>query len=133
MESSAYSILVNERNAFILSRDKLEVEILELRSAMFEKQKSAAQINREIEKISLALTALTSTADHTPTIMEAAVDALLDRPDGMTSNDLLEHLNAKFFNGTLVRTSLTPQLSRLKNRDKKIQRRGKKWFLEQVA
>lgn len=133
MESCAYSILVNERNAFILSRDKLEDEILELRSAMFEKQKRAAEITREIEKISLALTALTPTVDRTPTIIESVLDALQDRPDGMTSNELLEHVNAKFFNGTVVRTSLTPQLSRLKNRDNKIQLRGKKWFLEHAA
>jgi hypothetical protein len=47
----------------------------------------------------------------------------------MTSPELLEELNHRFFDGKLERTSMSPQLSRLKLFDVKIRQRGDRYFL----
>jgi hypothetical protein len=64
-----------------------------------------------------------------PTIMRAILDVLKHRPDGMTALEILAELNARYFEGKLLRTSLSPQLSRLKDRDRKIDLRGDRWFI----
>jgi hypothetical protein len=63
-----------------------------------------------------------------PTIMEAILATLDHKPDGLTALEILDELNAKYFNGELARTSLSPQLSRLKERDRKITLQGDRWI-----
>ncbi|GEC58770.1 chromosome segregation ATPase [Bradyrhizobium japonicum] len=62
------------------------------------------------------------------TIMEAILATLDHKPNGLTAQEILLELNEKYFNGRLVRTSLSPQLSRLKDRDGKIDLKGDRWF-----
>jgi hypothetical protein len=60
--------------------------------------------------------------------MQAVLAVLEHKPNGMTALEILDEINAKYFNGTIVRTSLSPQLSRLKNRYEKIELRGNRWY-----
>jgi len=64
-----------------------------------------------------------------PTIKEAVLEALAQRPEGMTALEILDEINKRYFDGKIVRTSLSPQLSRLKNDDKKVTLRGNRWHL----
>ena len=68
-------------------------------------------------------------AETTITIKDAILDVLAVAPQGLTSNELLTALNDRFFEGTLVRTSMSPQIARLKNKDHKIRQRGDRYFL----
>ena len=47
----------------------------------------------------------------------------------MASPDILAAINDRYFEGTVLRTSMSPQLARLKNNDKKIKQIGDKYFL----
>jgi hypothetical protein len=62
------------------------------------------------------------------TIMEAVLEIMRDKPNGMTAQQILAELNEKYFDGNIARHSLSPQLSRLKDRDKKLELRGNVWF-----
>jgi hypothetical protein len=54
---------------------------------------------------------------------------LKDHPDGMTALEILHEINTRYFAGRIERTSLSPQLSRLKDRDGKIVLKGNRWLL----
>jgi hypothetical protein len=84
----------------------------------------------QLREIELALKALEDAQAKTGqlTIMQAVMEILRHRPEGMTSQEILAEINTKYFDGTIVRHSLSPQLSRLKNRDGKIDLRGDRWF-----
>jgi hypothetical protein len=62
------------------------------------------------------------------TIKEAILATLDHKPDGLTALEILGELNEKYYGGELSRTSLSPQLSRLKDRDNKITLRGERWI-----
>lgn len=64
-----------------------------------------------------------------PKIMEAVLEVLRDREDGMTALEILAEINTRYFGGRIARSSLSPQLSRLKDKHGKIDLRGNKWFL----
>jgi hypothetical protein len=59
------------------------------------------------------------------TIKEAIMRVLPEYPDGLLALDLLARINERF-DLQLVRTSLSPQLTRLK-RERKITNRGSTW------
>jgi hypothetical protein len=61
-------------------------------------------------------------------IMDAVLETLARNPLGMTAKEILEELNSKYYGGKLMRHSLSPQLSRLKDRDKKIEYRNERWI-----
>jgi hypothetical protein len=63
-----------------------------------------------------------------PTIKEAILKVLLEHPNGMKAGDLLTEINTRFFDGQIERTSFSPQMSRLKNKDRKIIQRGELYF-----
>jgi predicted nucleic acid-binding Zn-ribbon protein len=62
-------------------------------------------------------------------IKDAILRVLEDAPNGATSVEILAALNDRFFDGKLLRTSMSPQLSRLKKDDHKIRSRGDRYFL----
>lgn len=62
------------------------------------------------------------------TIKDAILLLLADAPQGLTSNELLTALNDRFFR-ELERTSMSPQLTRLKNKDRKIRSKGDRYVL----
>jgi hypothetical protein len=90
-------------------------------------------IQKKVSEISAIETALKSLADSQSKsqripIMQAILEILKDKPQGMTAREILVELNAKYFDGELQRHSLSPQLSRLKDRDKKIEYRNERWI-----
>lgn len=88
------------------------------------------EVRKELAAIDTALKSLADSqtkSQHIP-IMQAILDVLRDKPQGMTAKEILVELNAKYFDGDLQRHSLSPQLSRLKNRDKKIEYRNERWI-----
>ena len=63
-----------------------------------------------------------------PTIKEAIMTVLAEHPKGLLAGDLLKEINTRFFEGQVKRTSFSPQMSRLKGRDRKIIQRGELYF-----
>jgi hypothetical protein len=123
-------MLLEEREALLKVYRPLETGIKALRFELYEKQQQLAQLASEVEKINLALKAVEA-ADKRPhiTIMEAVLEVLQDRPEGLTALEILAEINTRYFADRIARSSLSPQLSRLKDRDRKIELRGNKWFL----
>jgi len=65
------------------------------------------------------------------TIKEMVLIILKDYPDGLIALDILSKINSHF-NQTFIRTSLSPQLSRLK-RSGDIYKIGKFWLLKNMG
>jgi hypothetical protein len=63
-----------------------------------------------------------------PTIKEAILTVLAEHPKGLSAGDLLREINTRFFDGQIKRTSFSPQMSRLKGRDRKVVQRGELYF-----
>jgi hypothetical protein len=128
--SKLRDILLEEREELLKVYRPLEAELKAVRFELYEKQQKLALMAAEIEKINLALKAVEE-ADKRPqiTIMEAVLEVLQDRPEGMTALEILAEINTRYFGGRVVRSSLSPQLTRLKDRDHKIHLEGNKWFL----
>jgi hypothetical protein len=84
---------------------------------------------KELKEIERAINALDDEKAKSSRIkiMDAVLETLSRNPMGMTANDILAELNAKYYGGKLKRHSLSPQLSRLKDRDKKIEYRDERW------
>jgi hypothetical protein len=127
----------------------LEQELFEVRLAKGVLQKSvAAQSQPQLalanprmltpqsaaSKSEVSNFALTTDRTRSPysslTIKQLVLKALQEHfPHGATANDML-HLFANVWGrGDIIRTSLSPQLSRLKEDDGMIIRKGHTWFL----
>ena len=94
-----------------------ERELTDLRSAA----KAIGIVNR-IEKP----LGITRRSPPSPTIKEAVLQVLDDYPEGLIALDVLARINERFAL-ELVRTSLSPQLSRLKQ-EGKILNHGSTWL-----
>lgn len=68
--------------------------------------------------------------ERTLTIGDMALKVLEEAPEGLTSNDILEALRARWL-PALMRTSLSPPLSRLKHRER-IRLDGDRWKIVSV-
>jgi len=101
-----------------------------LRKELVTTEGQIARLNAELREIDLALRAVGDAQKKSGrlTIMEAVLEVLKGKPEGMTSQEILAEINAEYFDGTVRRHSLSPQLSRLKDRDKKIELRGDRWI-----
>jgi hypothetical protein len=126
------------RELLLKQRAHAEVRIRELMAATEQRRKALVEsldalqtAKEEFEKIILALSTIEKADAKTvlPSIMQAVLEVLKDRPEGMTALEILAEINKRYFNGKIVRTSLSPQLSRLKDRDHKITLRGNRWYL----
>ena len=109
----------------------LEASSLELRtklSSIDAKLKTLSIEAGDIEK-ALQVVGKREPAKTEITIKDAILDVLATSPNGLTSSELLDKMNEKFFGGALVRTSMSPQITRLKNKDQKIRQRGERYFL----
>jgi hypothetical protein len=130
--SKLRNLLLDERAEILRKAEPLTADIARLREMLSEKQAELAQWNGVLEQINSALKAVDEAEARTskPTIMEAVLEVLKDREDeGMTAMEILAEINTRYFGGKILRSSLSPQLSRLKDRDEKIELRGNKWFL----
>ena len=63
-----------------------------------------------------------------PTIKEAILIVLAEHPKGLSAGDLHKEINTRFFDGQIKRTSFSPQMSRLKGKDRKVIQRGDLYF-----
>ena len=108
----------------------LFAETARLRKSLIETEGVIREVAGELNQIETALKALDAAeAKRKPiTIMEAVLEILAHKTDGMTAQEILAALNEKYFDGKIARHSLSPQLSRLKDRDKKLELRGNVWF-----
>jgi seryl-tRNA synthetase len=123
-------ILAARREELVSKLQPLMEQVRELRETLTTKQNEASKVTLEIQQINSALQAVEETETRArPTIKEAVLEVLKDHADGMTALEILDEINARFFAGRITRTSLSPQLSRLKDDDKKIELRGNTWFL----
>jgi chromosome segregation ATPase len=93
-------------------------------------EEKISEARNEISEIERALKSLNDSQGRSEriSIIQAVLEALKHKPQGMTALEILSELNAKHFEGNLRRHSLSPQLSRLKDRDKKIELKGDHWI-----
>lgn len=106
----------------IKKRDDLWSEVMDVEA-------NITAYRRELQSVDLALKAVDdSVSNRPPKIMDAVMEVLKDKPEGMTAIEILTEINTRYFDGKIVRPSLSPQLSRLKDRDKKIEYRNGRWI-----
>jgi hypothetical protein len=98
------------------------------REKLHETEGQIAKLHDELFQIDQAIKSIADTQSSRITIMEAILATLDHKPQGMTAQQILADLNANYFAGKLMRHSLSPQLSRLKDRDKRIELRGDRWI-----
>jgi chromosome segregation ATPase len=128
--STARDLLLNRRSEISGKVTPLVTDIARLRETLAAKQNELAAWNAELDQIHSALRAIEETETRSQlTIKQAVIEVLRDHLDGMTALDVLAEINTRYFGGRIARTSLSPQLSRLKDNDGKIELRGNKWFL----
>jgi hypothetical protein len=129
--SKVRNLLLDERSEILRKAEPLTADIARLREMLTQKQAELSQWNGMLEQINSALKAVDEAEARTskPSIMESVMEVLKDHEvDGMTALEILAEINARYFGGKLLRSSLSPQLSRLKDRHKKIELRGNRWF-----
>jgi hypothetical protein len=124
-------ILLRKKDELSAKLPSLEVQRDRHRSAWAQTQSEIAGIQEELRRIDLALKTLEDEDARSarPTIMQAVLEVLKSKPEGMTALEILAEINERYFDGKILRTSLSPQLSRLKDRDRKITLRGNRWYL----
>jgi hypothetical protein len=131
----------NLRNTITSQLALLEAKIGRLAAETDERrrawEKSAVELEearKEAKQIQFLLSKMDEAEAQsvTPTIKEAVLDVLKRKPEGMTALEILAEINKRYFDGSIVRTSLSPQLSRLKDNDGKITLRGNRWFLNET-
>ena len=122
-------MLLARRTELIAQLPKMADHFRELREELIKCERQFEETEKELRTIDEALRALADREPNKPpTIMQAVLEVLNHKPNGMTALEVLAEINEKYFNGTMHRTSLSPQLSRLKDRDKKIELRGNRWY-----
>lgn len=126
--SDVRKILEGRRAAIAAELDPLKQEYVTQREKLLAIEARVRVLLKESDEIDTALKSLGEPTTPRLTIMEAILTVLDHKPNGMTAVEILAELNEKYFAGKLVRTSLSPQLSRLKDRDGKIELRGDRWF-----
>jgi len=127
--SKVRDMLLHQKSELSRRIMPLTMELDRMRKDMIEKLTLIEELKKELEQVHSALKAVEkSEAGSQITIMQAVLNVLSDRPDGMTALEILSEINTRYFGGQMKRTSLSPQLSRLKDRDRKIELRGNRWF-----
>jgi predicted nuclease with TOPRIM domain len=127
--STTRDLLMARKNELVAQLPPLVEKFQKFRKALIEVEAEFKSLQKELETVEEALKKLQEPETSGPvTIMQAVLEVLNHKPQGMTALEILDEINATYFNGTILRTSLSPQLSRLKNRDKKIELRGNRWY-----
>jgi hypothetical protein len=129
--STVRELLLARKNEIGAQMAPLYEQTARLRRSLIETESSIVLLQNEMKQVETALKAVEDEAarKRPPTIMEAVVEVLRTKPAGMTAREILNELNEKYFEGKIQRHSLSPQLSRLKDRDKRLELRGNRWFL----
>jgi hypothetical protein len=132
---------MSELRLFITSREKEIREELEpllerrkaIRAELDEIAPRVLRLKKELDELERAQQAISGTDQEQPkkdlTIKEAVLKVLEDEKRGMTAQQILVAINERFFDGNVVRSSLSPQLSRLNHDDHKVKYDGLLWSL----
>ncbi|MEQ1956142.1 hypothetical protein [Mesorhizobium sp. CN2-181] len=129
------SELAEEIGTLRLEVMEKEKELAECRSLLASREREMADVDRAASAIQMVNRVQTDIPKPLPdikatrkgTIKDYVVQVLSDHPGGLVALDILAKMNERF--GTeFERTSLSPQLTRLKN-DEIIDRRGMVWHL----
>ena len=93
-------------------------------------------LERELREIRAARAALLAESGevapkHSPTIKDMVRQILISRPEGYRAKELLQEIQ-KRFGVTIERTSLSPQLSRLRESEEITLENGR-WYSQQIA
>jgi hypothetical protein len=125
---------------FVLQRRAtLQADLVQMRDQIKELQRKAGLIEADLAELNKAAKALgivnglptatkrTKRQSASLTIKRAVMEVLEDHPDGLLALDILGKINERHGSG-LVRTSLSPQLSRLKQ-EGKLKQEGTLWLL----
>ncbi|MCF2522213.1 hypothetical protein [Bradyrhizobium sp. G127] len=130
MNQTTREILEKQRAQIVAKLEPMLERTRELRKELITLEGQLREMIEEFEAVDVAIKALDAKKPAAEiTIMQAVLQVLEDRPEGMTAQEILSEINTRYFNGRIVRPSLSPQLSRLKDRDRKIDLRGNKWVL----
>jgi chromosome segregation ATPase len=123
-------MLLARKEELVTKMTPLFSDTARLRKELVETEGLITEIQEELRQILALLNKLDeeSKKKRPPTIKEAVLEILRHQPNGMTAQEILTELNEKYFDGKIARHSLSPQLSRLKDRDKKLELRGNRWF-----
>jgi transcription termination factor Rho len=90
------------------------------------------RVIEEIEQIGRAEQAIAGVEPPTKTgltIKQAVLKVLEEEKRALNAQQILALINERYFDGKVVRSSLSPQLSRLNHDDKKIKYDGTLWSL----
>jgi uncharacterized coiled-coil DUF342 family protein len=130
--SGLREIIEKRRNEVRQLMEPLEATALEQRKNLNATEAKLRALAKEAAEIEKALQAIgqRERREATVTIKEAILQVLGEADAGMTSSEILTAINERFFaEQGIPRTSMSPQLTRLKNDDHKIKRRGERYFL----
>jgi hypothetical protein len=129
--ASVREMLVGRREQIVAEMAPLFEESAGIRRRLIEVHARLDELHRELKQTETALKAVGDDAAQkkAPTIMEAVIEIMRSKPTGATAREILAELNTKYFDGKIARHSLSPQLSRLKDRDGKLELQGDRWFL----
>src|SRR5215212_3285589 len=124
-----------ESERLIQQRDKLQNQLHTVLARLGELGRESADLDQGTKAVGLetdaqpALSPQPAVESSPPcTIKEAVLHVLAEAPGGMTSQAILDEINARFFSGRIERTSFSPQLSRLRG-EHKVTRCGEIWEL----
>lgn len=127
-------ILLEQRSKLSADLEPAQQRCLELEKELETRRIQIRNLQEAIRQIDAAMAAIKSEQARQsnpvrPTIIEAVLAVLERAPDGMTARQIMIEINTRNLLGEpLMRHSLSPQLSRLKNRDGRIELRGNRWF-----
>lgn len=129
--TSIREYLESRRTKLRAEMQPLEAEAAQLRAHLSAHDGKLRSLAKELADVEKALQAIgkRQPSANTITIKDAILKVVAASPNGMTSAEILAAINDQFFDGTIVRTSMSPQLTRLKIDDHKIRQRGDRYFL----
>ena len=84
---------------------------------------------KQIARAEQAIAGVEPPAKTGLTIKQAVLKVLEDEKRALNAQQILALINERYFDGKVVRSSLSPQLSRLNHDDKKIKYDGTLWSL----
>jgi predicted transcriptional regulator len=126
--SNVRELLEARRAAIDAEMEPLYKEHILRREKLLEIEQQLMKLQQERLQVEQLLKSVSEPSKPRITIMEAILETLSHKPQGMTAQEILTDLNANYFAGKLARHSLSPQLSRLKDRDRKIELQGDRWI-----
>lgn len=120
-EKAALTTKLHEIEEHLARLEKAEAALHGHSVTAYQAIKRSNQLRQLVERTTI------NAPKKSPTIKQMVMIILEGHPDGLVALDILSKINERF-NKSFVRTSLSPQLTRLFN-EGKIHKRGKVWVL----